>query len=158
MHWIALICQVTPTKTLDPSADVSPMMALLLLGVIGLILLGIGLAVLVALLLSALLLMLISCGMITTAMLAGLYRRRFSTVLRVLHAQGCVLFCAAVALIALIFLRFGGLHEWTHGQMAWISAASGLLAGAASYWLQQRILRHLARRFFGVPLTDATTR
>lgn len=123
---------------IDPSDDFSPMMAFMavLLILVMLILLGICLAV--AVITAICLLILVALGILSTAALTGILRRKFSSGLRALHYQAC----AAIALpvgAALAWLGVWLLGSTSHLPFALaIGALAGICAGLSIAYILDR--------------------
>jgi hypothetical protein len=114
---------------MDPSDDFSPMLFLMALLAILVMLIVLGICLAVAVVTAICLMILVALGILSTAALTGIIRRKFSSGLRALHYQAC----AAIALpvgAALAWLAVWLFDSTSHLPFALaIGSLAGICAG-----------------------------
>ncbi len=110
---------------MDPSDDFSPFLFLMALLAILVMLIVLGICLAVAVVTAICLMILVALGILSTAALTGIIRRKFSSGLRALHYQAC----AAVALPVGAALAWLGVQLFDSTSHLPVALAVGSVAG-----------------------------
>ncbi len=132
---------------IDPSDDFSPGFFMFALAAIcvALILVGIGIAV--AVVVAASVAALAGLGVVSSAVLIGLVRRRLSSGLRAFHYQICALLAIPAGIGALWLGNWLTGSQLGIGEILGIGSGAGIASGLAMAFLFDRLAVALYRRF-----------
>lgn len=123
---------------LDPADDFSPGLALMALLAILVMLVVLGICLAVAAITAVCLLILVALGILSTAALTGILRRKFSSGLRALHYQACAVIALPVG-VALAWLAAWLFDSTSHLPLALaIGSLAGICAGLTIAFILDR--------------------
>lgn len=138
---------MTAEAPIDPSDDFAPGMLFILLAALCIALILIGVGIVVAGIIAASVAVLAGLGIVSSAVLIGMLRRRFSSGLRAMHYQ----FCTVVAIPAGIGILWLGSYL-THSELSpretlTIGSLAGACGGLAFAFLFDLVISAVYRRF-----------